>query len=312
MTKEQGNQYNRDIDFQEFVGENPGQFPSEEEYIKDKGALDKEISALQGLLKQQDDLEKSSAAPKDGARKAASMPLFSLASLIYSMAYATGNISLTEKVKINLSELKRLPDGKLLIRFENILSAGAEYLPSLLTYGVTQEILDLDTDLVNTYREEVKKFVRLQKDHKEVTKQIKAQFKAVNKCMVPFDNMVENIRLSDPAFYSLYWTIRKVDHSPSSHVSAKGKVYDAVTRQALTGAIVNVYSAPEGKALTSGADLVKNVKVKSYGGGFNLKSLPTGTYLVTVTYAGYTDQTITIYVNEGTSTSFELALSKLA
>jgi hypothetical protein len=312
MTKDQGNQYNRDVDFQEFVGENPGQFPSEVEYLKNKGTLDKEMSTLGDLLKQQDDLEKSSAAPKDGARKAASMPLFTLASLIYSMAYATGNISLMGKVNLTLTDLKRLSDGKLLIRFENILSAGVQYLPTLLTYGVTQDILDADTDLVDVLRDEVKKFVRLQKDHKEVTKQIKEQFKVVIECMVPFDNMIESKRLSDPAFYSLYWTIRKVDHSPTSHISAKGKVFDEVTRQALTGAIVNVYSVPEGKSLSSGADLVKTVKVKSYGGGFNLKSLPTGTYIVTVSYAGYADQEVTIYVNEGNSTSFELALSKLA
>jgi hypothetical protein len=311
MTKDQGNQYNRDVDFQEFVGENPGQFPSEDEYTKAIEALDTSMGDLQGLLKQQDDLEKSSAAPKDGARKAASMPLFSLASLIYAMAYATGNISLMEKVKLTLTDLKRLSDGKLLIRFDNILSAGAEYLPTLLTYGVTQKLLDDDTAIVEVLREEVKKFVRIRKEHIEVTKQIKAQFKVVNKCMIPFDNMIESKRLTDPAFYSLYWTIRKVDHSPASHVSAKGKVYDAVTRQALIGAIVNVYNASEGKSLQSGADLVKTVKVKSNGGGFNLKSLSTGTYIVTVTYAGYTDQEITIYVNDGNSTSFELALSKI-
>jgi hypothetical protein len=312
MTKEQENVSTRDVAVQGLVGENPDKFPPEEEYIRDKAALDTSISVMQGQLKQQGELEKSSAAPKNASRKAATMPLFSLACIIYSMAYDTGNVSLMEKVMIKLSEMKRLSDSALLIFFDNILSAGAENLAALLKYGVTQLMLDDDTTLVDSLREEVKKFVRLKKDRSELNKQIKVQFKDVDQCIVPFDNKVESKRLTDPLWYSLYWKIRKVDHSAASHVSAKGKVFDVATGQALTGAIVKVYNAPEGKTLTSGAELVKNVKVRSYGGGFNLKSLPTGTYLVTVTYAGYADQVVTIYVNGGTSTSFELALSKLA
>ncbi len=313
MTKEQKNHFNRDGDVQGFAAENQGQFKPEEEYIKIKEALDIAMADLRNLLKTQDELELNSAETKDVARENATPPLFQLANVIYSMAFATGNISLMEKVRITLSELKRLSDTKLLFRFENFISAGAEYLPSLLTYGVTEETLNSNTAFVNTFGEELKKYSRQKNDHKEVTKQIKLQFKAVDNCIVPFDNMVENKRVSDPAWYSLYWTIRTIDHSPASHVSVKAKVYDAETNQPLPGTILT-YSKIEtnGKALTSGPDLSKTVKVKSAGGGLDLKSLTTGAYLFTVSYAGRADMQTTVYVNEGVLTRIDFPLNKIA
>jgi hypothetical protein len=180
MTKEQGNLFNRDSDVQGLVGENPGQFQPEEEYTKDKEALDLGMANLRSLLKTQDELEQNSAETKDVARKKATSPLFQLASVINSMAFATGNINLMEKVKIILSELMRLSDTNLLFRFENFISAGAEYLPQLLTYGITEETLDTDTAFVTSFGEELRKYSRRKNDLKEVTKQIKLQFKVVD------------------------------------------------------------------------------------------------------------------------------------
>jgi hypothetical protein len=124
--------------------------------------------------------------------------------------------------------------------------------------------------------------------------------------------MVENKRVGDPAWYSLYWTTRAMDHSPVSHVSAKGKVYDAVTNQPLPGCILTVCKIENGKTLTSGAELMKTAKVKSAGGGFDLKSLTTGDYLFKVTYAGFVDQEVIVYINESVLTRVDLPLSKIA
>jgi hypothetical protein len=57
MTKEQVNHYNRDVSVQEFVGENPGQYPSGEVYTMDKEIFDTQIIVLQNLLKMQANLE---------------------------------------------------------------------------------------------------------------------------------------------------------------------------------------------------------------------------------------------------------------
>lgn len=74
--------------------------------------------------------------------------------------------------------------------------------------------------------------------------------------------------------------------------------------------MVIVPTRPE-NPMTRQVKLAKNVKVKSAGGGFQLKSLSTGTYLITVTYAGYADQQVTAYVNDGVLTVVQLPLNKL-
>jgi hypothetical protein len=229
------------------------------------------------------------------------------------MAHATDNLSLAENVKLTLSEVKRLPDGKLVTRLTTIINAAAEYLPALTDYGVTEDTLTSDTELLDAYKAEIQKQAMRILNLKEVTKQIKKEFKVADNCLLPFDDMVEAKRVSDPAWYSLYESARVIKHSPASRVSVKLKVYDAETKQPLPGAILT-YSKIDtnGKALTSGPDLVKNVKVKSAGGGLDLKSLTTGAYLFTVSYAGRADMQTIVYVNEGVLTRVEFPLSKIA
>jgi hypothetical protein len=267
---------------------------------------------LKNLAKAQDELQHASVAPKNAAREAASMPIFQLANIIGSMAYATGNILLAEKVEITFTDLKRMSNGELVNRFSTILNAGAENLPALITYGVTQEILTANTALLSTYEAEIKKQAQRILDLKEVTKQIKKQFKACDSLLKPFDKMVEASRVSDPVWYSLYQSARTIKYSSGSHVSVKAKVFDAETNQPLQGAIIEYSKIENGKALTSGADLVKVVKVKSAGGGVDLKSFATGAYLFTVSYAGRADQQTTVYVNEGVLTRVDFPLSKIA
>jgi hypothetical protein len=268
---------------------------------------------LRNLVKTQDELQHASVAPKNAAREAASLPIFQLANIIGSMAYATGNILLAEKVEITFTDLKRMSDGELVNRFSTILSAGTDNLPALLTYGVTQAILTAYTALLSAYEAEIKKQAQRVLDLKEVTKQIKKQFKACDNLLKPFDKMVEASRISDPVWYSLYQSARAIKYSAGSHVSAKAKVFDSDTNQPLPGAMLTIARiATNGKALTSGADLVKIVKIKSAGGGVDLKSLATGAYLFTVSYAGRAAQQTTVYINEGVLTRVDFPLNKIA
>jgi hypothetical protein len=312
MTKNERNHEAMLVNTDEVIGQNADKFQPSSAYETAKSNLDNSIATLKVLGNTQDELQHASAAPKNSAREAASMPIFQLANVIASFAYATGNISLSEKVKITLSDLKKLPDGDLVTRFTTFLNTGNEYAPALIEYGVTEEILTSDTELFNVYKVEIQKQALRVLELKEVTKQLKKELKVADNCLMPFDKMVEAKRVSDPVWYSLYQSARIIKHSPASRVSAKGKVFDAVTNQPLPGAVLTVCKVENGKAFTSGPDLAKNVKVKSAGGGFDLKSLTTGAYLFTVSYAGYADQQTTVYINEGVLTRVELPLSRIA
>jgi hypothetical protein len=109
-----------------------------------------------------------------------------------------------------------------------------------------------------------------------------------------------------------YWKARNLRKPIGSKLVLKGKVFDSATNQPLPGAVVTISQLVNSKSLTSGPELAKIVKVKSAGGGFQLKSLPNGSYIVTVSYFGYADQQVTAYVNNGVLTLVQLPLSKIA
>jgi len=46
--------------------------------------------------------------------------------------------------------------------------------------------------------------------------------------------------------------------------------------------------------------------------GLQFSSLSTGTYLFKVTYAGYADQEIAVYINDGVLSKVDMPLSKIA
>jgi hypothetical protein len=312
MTKEESYHLSRLVTVFDMIDKSADKFLPPSVYLAAKSNLQNSIASLKDLENTQDKLKHDSVASRVQAR-AACAPIFELANVIRSMAYATGNLSLAANVKLTLTELKSLPDGKLVTRLTTIINLGIQYLTELITYGTTQEILTADTALLKAYDDEIQKQTRRILDRKEVTKQIKNGFKVADTCLSPFDAMVEAKRLSDPVWYSLYQSARSIKYTPASRVSVKAKVFDAETNQPLPGAILT-YSKIEtnGKALTSGADLQKNVKIKSAGGGVDLKSFATGAYLFTVSYAGRADQQTTVYINEGVLTRVDFPLSKIA
>jgi hypothetical protein len=65
------------------------------------------------------------------------------------------------------------------------------------------------------------------------------------------------------------------------------------------------------RSKSGGGDLQKGVKKTASKGRFSIKTLASGTYLVTATKEGYATQTTTLYVNAGELTNITLALQPL-
>lgn len=312
MTKNERNEEAAARQSKGLIVQNPDKFKPSTVYEADLITLENALDDLTVLAKIQNDLKHASTAPRDAARKAASMPLFEMAGIIESFAIDTKNVALSEKVRITLTELNRLPDTELVLRFSNFLSSAVKYATELIGYGLTAETVTANTALLKVYQDEIEKQGKRVIDLNGATNQVKTKLKDIENCFIPFDSKVDAKRISDSAWYNLYQSTRTVKHSPTSRLSASGKVFDAVTLQPLPGSILNITRIDDGKAPAGGSDLQKNVKIRSAGGGFKLKSLPSGTYQFTITYYGYHDLVLTVYINEGVLTNVDLPLSKIA
>ena len=281
-------------------------------FVSLKARLVAGIAMVDSLASKKDECKKKSKAPKVGSRKLLIKYVIKTTSQLRAFAKNGGDIDLVDLVKITPSELGKMTDNALVHFTDNILKYTTEHLASLDEYGVTAQTVTDGETLLLAYKSEIDKLAAIQKESKRLTVDVRLQLKVNEATLELIDSLVDTQSETDPSWSGLYFDTRTVLRSASSRVSVSGKVFAADTNQPLRGAILTVLNAVNGQDPASGAELVKSVKIKSARGGFRIKSLPTGTYLMKVTYAGYVDLEITVYINEGVLTKVEFPMIQIA
>jgi len=278
--------------------------------LKDK--IDLGITKSTELSKRKMYLESLTPAEKTNSRFTLAEADLNLSSKMMSLAYVKEDALLYDSVKLNKSAIRVLNDSLFLHKTDILIGAAEDNITDLAEYGETPTSIAAIKALRDTFKAEVGNMIDIQEELTTVNEQLTQQLKQTEKVFKKVDTLVNSMSQSQPAFYNMYWTARARKPTGGSKVSARVKVYDAATNQPLPGATLIVTRIVEnGKSLTSGADLVKNVKVRSAGGGVDLKTLPPGVYTFSINYYGYAQQTITVYVNEGVLSKVDFSLNKL-
>ena len=93
-------------------------------------------------------------------------------------------------------------------------------------------------------------------------------------------------------------------------LAVKGSVIDTESGEPIKGASISFMLSSNGSAskMAKAADPI--IKKSANKGGFNIKSLPSGMYTVTIKKNGYADQIVTIAVSDGEITEMKIQLSK--
>ena len=281
-------------------------------YVASKLKLDQNIAIEKALAARLEKLDKNSAEPKNLLRSVASVAFLDLSSNLMSFAWVKGDMKLYLEVKFTDSSLKKVSDNEFIRICENLISVAQDNLAQLADRKITAQTLTDDNTLLENFATERQIFVNTRREHTEVTAQLAKQIKTTNFDLKSIDSIIDSLSASQPVLAGDYWKARNLRKPIGSKLVLKGKVFDSATNQPLPGAVVTISQLVNSKSLTSGPELAKIVKVKSAGGGFQLKSLPNGSYIVTVSYFGYADQQVTAYVNNGVLTLVQLPLSKIA
>jgi len=226
-------------------------------------------------------------------------------------AYATHkkNYELLKLVKINISTLRKSRDNDLASHSLKLCDAAEPLLPELVTYKVTQVETTYIRTLCAAFLDIIPKPKENVKDKAEVLLAFRKLMKETDAMFLEMDAIMLIVRYEKPEFYAHYTSSRVVVNTGVRKLAVQCKFTDAVTGLGLKGVktVFELVTDAEMKAAAT-ADLVKNVKKSSAKGGLNIKTMPAGTYLVTVSKQGYVTQTATIYVNEGELTTLTLAL----
>jgi hypothetical protein len=311
MKKQQSTHLTMHLNNQAVQNENAGKFESFTAYPALKAEIDQSISDEQALANSQESRKRNSTAAKDFAKNAAGEYIIDLSSKESAYAVVSGNKTLLDKVRFLPSIVKKSSDIQHVQFMETLLTCAGEDPESFLEYGVTEDYLSEGQNLLDNLKVEMQNLLLNNSEQKQLTEQLEQQFKTTDAALVTVDAMVDTMRKSDPVFHRLYWHSRKIKKTATSKLSVWGKVFDAATLTYLRRAKVSFRSFDGSKA-AAGSDLAKNVKFTGEAGGFHLKSLATGTYVFTVTYAGYADQEVTVYINAGVLTRIDIPLTKLS
>ena len=228
------------------------------------------------------------------------------------VAYATltKNQKLLKEIKYTESDLRHLPDTNLANVVKLIYDRAQTHLASLASYLVTAETQAALLQAINDYKLALPA-PRVEKvSQEQATKQLAALFVTGDEALAAMDVVVEIVRLTEPDFYAGYKSVRKIIELGSGTLAVKGLVTEALTGEPVPGVVITFW--PDGDMLktaaTGEASLVKKTAAK---GGFNVSSLPAGTYRITLQKPGYAEQTLTIFVNDGELTTVDVKLAKV-
>jgi len=236
---------------------------------------------------------------------------------ISAFARFSNNIPLLGEVNISESDFKRCSDTALKDYAQIIYDRSNANLGALSSYNITEASQKEFLDTINSYNAALST-PRLGATIKsQATKQLVTLFETVNRALANMDAAVEIIRVSQPNFYNGYKTARKVIKTGGNSLMVKGSIVDAMTGEPLKGATLlfspNIENTTM-KTATNGIVASKRevvlTKRTAEKGGFNIKSLTSGVYEVTVKKHGYKEQVVTVAVTDGELSDLKIELAK--
>ena len=193
--------------------------------------------------------------------------------------------ALLKDIKFTKTDLANISDIELVQIAKKLHETVNLYLAELEKYELdaeTQKTLLADITVYETTTPKLDKWLR---DQKEITNILRVNFKTADEIVASIDKQVEIVHDSEPEFYKKYKTTRKVD-VPADVVQLVAKITDAESGAGVPNATVT-FTLNDSTA----ESIVKQTAEK---GGFQIKTIASGIYTVTVVKLGYITQTFTI------------------
>ena len=223
----------------------------------------------------------------------------------------TNNAPLADEVNLSISKLRQVADTAVKDYAQIVYDCIQPIVSTLSTYGLTSTTQTALLNAITNYNAVIGKPGLGRVEISQATKQLVVLFKTALDALAIMDTAVEIVKLTQPNFYNGYKSARKIVNSGTGSLAVKGMVNDMATGKPVKGVTVSF-------SLNGGAKKVVNdngepvvVKKTAEKGGFNIKSLAAGVYQVTLKKMGYTDQVITVSVNDGEMSLVEAKIEKI-
>ena len=225
----------------------------------------------------------------------------------------TNNATLAQEVKFSESKLRQVADTAVKDYAQIVYDRAQTNIAALATYGITAATQTALLASITAYNASIGKPSASRTESSQITKQLDSLFKTADGALANMDAAVEIVRISQPAFYDGYKNARKVVETGVGSLALKGLVTDALSGEPIKGATLSFaldggISLAKAKSATATTESI--VKKTADKGRFNIKSLPSGMYTVTIKKVGFADQVATVAIADGELTELNVQLSK--
>ena len=227
-----------------------------------------------------------------------------------SFAKLTENYILLGEINYSESDFKNFSDIEARDKAQVLYGKAQEHLTELPVYGITEETqLILQNNISSFSGVIVAPRIGIT-NKSQATKQLASLFQTAATALEKMDAAVEIVKLTEPVFYDGYKSVRKVIRKGTGKLAVKGLVTDSQNGEPVKGVTVSFWLDGDLSNVIVADEPPLLVKKTADKGGFNIASLPGGTYRTILRKAGYAEQTLTIYVNDGELTVVDVALEK--
>ena len=269
------------------------------------------IPQIQGIAEQQKISKKGVTDVKNKAKETLIVISADYARKLGVFAKFTNNLTLAQEVKFTESKLRQAADTAVKDYAQIVYDRAQANVSALATYGITAATQTALLNAINAYNATIGKPGASRTESGKITKQLEKLFKTAEAALANMDAAVEIIRLTQVDFYNSYKNARKVIETGTGSLAVKGLVTDAHTGEPLKGVSLSFSLDGNGTMLKAAKATTESiVKKTAEKGGFNIKSLPSGVYTVTVKKVGYADQVVTVAVADGELTDLNIQLVK--
>lgn len=227
-----------------------------------------------------------------------------LAARLYAYASMQGDQAMMKEVHYTLSDLLYCPDGILPDRIHVLINCATPIIQELKKYGVEQTTIDDLTNALHDFEGTSPQSRLSITERKESTLRLGELFQSGDSLLRKMDIVTGILQQSNPEFYNRYKFNRHMVDTSVRSLALMGKATDRASGSPLKGVQFDFKPAgPEGNGFSL-------TKTTTENGGFQVRSIPTGDYSITVTKPGFKQQVLTVSVTNVERTDVVVEMEK--
>lgn len=271
-------------------------------------SLESTISQIQSIGELQKDVKTGFAKDKKRLREALIIIAADNSRKLAAVAKFSRNETLMDKVRFNITELKRMTDVALKDYAEIIYEKVESNLDKLAEYENSPETQKVFRETISAYNTSLSTPRSGIAERRQATKRLVILFEEADLYIEEMDFAIGAVQLKNPDFINGYKTVRKIVDTSSGSLALKATALDKANRTPVKGVLFTF--SPDGSKTDTFGGNGKISKKTAEKGNFNIKSMTAGTYKVLVSKPGYVDKEVTVSVADGERSEMVVELEK--